>query len=77
MAETEQKPARGRRVARRRRQGVACRNGYVVFVAGALPGDTVRAAINPGRVPLSMQLDTRVGARRRRGRAAAFAWQQA
>jgi hypothetical protein len=73
MAETEQKPARGRRVARRRRQGVACRNGYVVFVAGALPGDTVRAAINPGRVPLSMQLDTRDAERRPRDPAAPFA----
>jgi 23S rRNA (uracil1939-C5)-methyltransferase len=30
-------------------RGVARRNGYVVFVAGALPGDTVRAAVTKSK----------------------------
>ncbi len=58
MAETEQKPARPRISEQLELdveslayggRGVARRNGYVVFVAGALPGDRVRAQITKSK----------------------------
>ena len=58
MAETEQKPPRPRITEQLELdveslayggRGIARRNGYVVFVAGALPGDRVRAQITKSK----------------------------